>query len=514
MSLGTPVHANAPASPAGPGWLLRLPPRGVAVLFLIWLLSRWAFDAARELVPDEAYYWTWSRHLAASYLDHPPVIAYLIRLGTALIGNTELGVRCLAGILVAGAVLILTLATRRLVSDFHAASFVPIALLLSPMVAVVGSIVTPDTPACFFQSAALAAALGIFAPNTTGARHPMKWLMFGIAMGLALDSKYTSVLLGVAILLAMLSCAEGRRHFLTPWPWLAAVVTAAIFSPVIIWNARHHWASFRFQLWHGIGSGSASAWHNLVNYIGGQIAICTPVLLGVCLAALVIYWRRKSNPMHIRILLYAATVPLVFFGLSAIRRRVEANWPMFTYFPAIILFAIYLSENWGRRRVAWAELAVIVALVVTIVIHFPEAAWKISPRAGSPQWDNLFGWRDLAVRDVEPLRFDSPVFTADYEYASELSFYLPNQPEVRPLPDQARPTEFDFFGDQSPSASFPRVVLVRRLPRGYDPIPPWHPLGPQFVVTRIEDPSEYRDGRQIRRSLIEVYQRKEPDHRP
>ncbi len=34
-----------------------------------------------SLVPltnDEAYYWEWSRRLAAGYFDHPPAIAWLV----------------------------------------------------------------------------------------------------------------------------------------------------------------------------------------------------------------------------------------------------------------------------------------------------------------------------------------------------------------------------------------------------------------------------------------------------
>ncbi|MGD0540462.1 MAG: glycosyltransferase family 39 protein [Tepidisphaeraceae bacterium] len=511
MSLGTPLHARPLSSPAGrrdsPLWL---PPRGVVALFLIWLLTRWAVAALRELVPDEAYYWVWSRHLAASYLDHPPVIAWLIRLGTILLGGTELGVRCLMGVMTAGTVLILTVAARRVVGNARAASFVPIALLLSPMIAVVGSVATPDTPACFFQSAALASVLGIFAPSPGEGRRGLRWLMFGILMGLALDSKYTSVLLGVAVILALISCPEGRRHFLTPWPWLAAILAAAVFSPVIFWNARNHWASFQFQLRHGITSGDSAVWRNLLDYAGGQIAICTPVLLGVCLTGLAIYWRRKNNPMPIRILLFAATVPLLFFGWSATHRRVEANWPMFAYFPAVILFARYLAENWSPRRVFWAELAIITAFVATVAIHCPELFWKLSPKMGTPQWDNLFGWRDLATREVEPLRLDSPVFAADYGYAAELSFYLPTRPDVRPLADPTRATAFDFFGDQASPRSFARVVLVRRLPKGYDPPLPWPALGPDFSISNLSDPSEYRYGRQIRRSLIEVAVRRRP----
>ncbi len=183
---------------------------------------------------------------------------------------------------------------------------------------------------------------------------------------------------------------------------------------------------------------------------------------------------------------------------------------MFAYFPAIILFANYLAEKWSRPRVFWAELAIIVAVVPMIGIQFPELFWKISPKIGSPQWDNLFGWRDLAAQDVESVRLDSPVFTADYEYAAELTFYLPTQPEVRPLADPSRPTAFDFFGESALPQSFGRVVLVRRLPKGYDAPPAWPVLGPGFDIATLKDPSEYRYGRQIRRSLIEVLERNRP----
>ncbi len=49
--------------------------------------------AILPLSSDEAYYWLWSRHLAAGYYDHPPAIAFLIRAGTTLFGDTSLGVR-------------------------------------------------------------------------------------------------------------------------------------------------------------------------------------------------------------------------------------------------------------------------------------------------------------------------------------------------------------------------------------------------------------------------------------
>jgi hypothetical protein len=133
--------------------------------------------------------------------------------------------------------------------------------------------------------------------------------------------------------------------------------------------------------------------------------------------------------------------------------------------------------------------------------------WKVAPQVGSPQWDHLYGWKDLAQREVEPLRLDSPVFTGDYEYASELSFYLPTRPDVRPLPDASRPTAFDFFGVQTMPTDFNRVVLVRRLPKGYDPPPSWHALGSGYDYPMLKVASQYKEKRQIRNSLIEIAQR-------
>ena len=51
-----------------------------------------------DLRTDEAYYWTWSKESVLSFLDHPPMIAWFIRFGTAIFGDTNLGVR-FAGIL-------------------------------------------------------------------------------------------------------------------------------------------------------------------------------------------------------------------------------------------------------------------------------------------------------------------------------------------------------------------------------------------------------------------------------
>src|SRR5690606_35351211 len=67
--------------------------RQVVLITLLATVLRLALAASLPLVADEAYYWEWSRHLAYGYFDHPPAIAWLLAFGTALFGDTPLGVR-------------------------------------------------------------------------------------------------------------------------------------------------------------------------------------------------------------------------------------------------------------------------------------------------------------------------------------------------------------------------------------------------------------------------------------
>src|SRR4026207_2230569 len=70
-----------------------------------------------DLEFDEAHYWMWSERLAPAYFSKGPGIAFFIRATTALLGNTEFGVRFWSPILGAGAALLIYYFPRRLFSD-------------------------------------------------------------------------------------------------------------------------------------------------------------------------------------------------------------------------------------------------------------------------------------------------------------------------------------------------------------------------------------------------------------
>src|SRR3954453_241678 len=243
-----------------------LPVRSAALVWLALLAVfawRLAWDGTHPIVSDEAVYWTWSRHPAAGYLDHPPMVAYLIGLSTKCLGSTPLGVRFFAAAFACGSVGIVIALATRLLRDRRQAAWCGWLLMLSPLVAVLGTIITPDTPAIFFSCCALACAIAAVDPPISegletvpcgpGWRVPVLWLAFGAFVGLALLTKYTAVLLPASVAGALLTGRAGRAHLRRPWIYLAALVALVIFSPVLYWNCRHGWVSFQFQLNHGLG---------------------------------------------------------------------------------------------------------------------------------------------------------------------------------------------------------------------------------------------------------------------
>ena len=67
--------------------------RNTALVILALVAVRLVAAAFTPITFDEAYYWMWSKNLAGGYYDHPPMVAYVIRAGTMIAGDTELGVR-------------------------------------------------------------------------------------------------------------------------------------------------------------------------------------------------------------------------------------------------------------------------------------------------------------------------------------------------------------------------------------------------------------------------------------
>lgn len=364
--------------------------------------------AAAPLAPDEAYYWVWSRALAPGYLDHPPMIALWIAAGTALFGDTALGVRLLGPVGAALGSVLLFDAGRRL---FDARAGLAAVLLLNATLLLGAGAVTatPDTPLLLFWVAALWAV--VRAESSGDGRW---WLLTGLFAGGALLSKYTAGLLGIGLLLWLLLSA--RQWLATPWPWIGGVLAVLCFAPVIAWNAAHGWASFAKQGGRA-GDGGGQALKYLAELLGGQMGLATPIVFVLCVAGTVLAIRRVRDRRFA--LLAALILPgALLFTWQASGDRVQGNWPAILY-PAAALAAGALSAGWRR----WVKPAAALGFAITFAAYLQAAVAPFAlPRRYDPTLIRMGGFTALA----RSIAARHPAFVAgdDYGLVSQLAFTL------------------------------------------------------------------------------------------
>src|SRR5580700_7286563 len=199
--------------------------RNTALTVAALVLLRLVAAAWTPLTFDEAYYWIWSKNLALGYYDHPPGVALVIRLGTMIAGDTELGVRLVSILLALPMSYAVYRTAEILFGDRRIAASATILLNVTLMAAVGTLIVTPDSPLLVASSF----VLFFLAKVLETGRGPW-WLAVGAAVGAALVSKYTALLFGPAILIWLLVIPKQRRWLVSLWPYLGALVAFAIFA--------------------------------------------------------------------------------------------------------------------------------------------------------------------------------------------------------------------------------------------------------------------------------------------
>ncbi len=433
---------------------------------------RLVLAAIVPLFPDETYYWDWSRRLALGYFDHPPVLAYLVRAGTTLFGNTPFGVRVFAVLCGAGAGLAVAHAARALGGD-AAARLGAIVFTVMPLVAAGSVLATPDMPMLCAASWALYAvlrAIGLPAcahDDDTPADGPTAlrwWAVAGVAIGIAMDAKYTSVLVPAGVLVAFVVHGKLQNRFGQPGPYAAVAIAAAIVAPVLAWNAVNDWISFRFQFAHGLGAargGVPGALNRELELVGGQVGLVSPILFWFIVRAIRNAMRFSEDGFR-AVVAMTAVVPLAFFAYSATRRSVEANWPALAWIGAIVLLASDLPES--PRLRAWLGRGIVLAAALSAVVYVHVVVPILPLPAPRDQVAKAYGWDVVAdavarKRAATPLARgagqDETTFVAAerYQDASELAFHLRDHPQVYALNLTGRANQYDLwsqFKDDAP----------------------------------------------------------------
>jgi undecaprenyl-diphosphatase len=394
------------------------------------------------LIPDEANYWQWSRYLDLGYYDHPPMIAWTIWLATQLFGQTEFAVRLptVLGITLASAYLCLLTARW-----FSWRTALQVALVSQALLLLNGAalIATPD--GLLLPCWAAACCHAARAAEEDQLRH---WLLTGLWFGLGLLSKYTMLLFLPSLFCALLCTGAYRKRLLSWQPWLGLLAGLSLFTPVLVWNARHDWVTFRHVLFQGgVSSPTSFTLRYLAEFFGSQAGLLSPVIFLFILAAWVQGWRSSLPQERVSFLFWLSLPGFAVFSLLALHVRIYGNWPAPAYLTALLLAtALYADRCWWRFGVSLAM--VVSAAILLHLLHpvLPIRAERDRIASETKGWDKLARKVSKALREMKRPE-QTFVFGLRYQLASELAFYMEGQPRTVSVNRWTRPNVYDFWFD-------------------------------------------------------------------
>src|SRR5215813_5333785 len=134
-----------------------------------------------------------------------------------------------------------------------------------------------------------------------------------------------------------------RKWLLRKEPYLALFLSLVIFSPVILWNYQHQWASFAFQFGRRVlGQEMINpvryARHSLIEFLGIQLGAIFPTFLAVLVLsfAVALYFTIKDQGSRWKFCLFFSFPILVFFAVYSIGSAVNVDWPLPGYLALLI----------------------------------------------------------------------------------------------------------------------------------------------------------------------------------
>ena len=441
--------------------------RNAVVLIIIAAsLVRIVFAAMVGLGVDESYIAGVSRQFALSYFDHPPLHIWLVGGWAKLVGSENPLLLRLPFIALFAVSTWLMFRLTALAYGDRAGLWAALALNLAPIFSLSsGSWILPDGPLLLFAliSAWFVARIVLVEPAPP--RPLLGWLAAGLAGGLALLSKYLAIFLFAGVGLFLLTSRAHRRMLGTAGPWLGLLVAALIFSPVLIWNMTHQWASFAFQGRRGLPAGMDLNW--LVQDIGGQFLYLLPwiavPLIYVLVRALLAGPKERAGWFFACL----SIGPIAVFALLGFVAQVLPHWPSIGWlfvFPLLGDLLARLASTHGRalRWTAATTAAFLLALLGAVASH-AMTGWigrAVPELAANDPMLELLDWRELkpALESRGLVQPGTVIATVNWIDAGKVNLALGGEMPVLCLSRDAR--QFAFLHDEGKFVGRDAIIVA------------------------------------------------------
>ena len=410
---------------------------------------------------DETYYWLWSKKLGFSYFDHPPMVAYMIKM-TTLFSDDPMFVRLSAVLMVSGSAYLLYALAKKMF-DVQVATYTFYVFLSSILILVGSTLITPDIPQMFFWVLMLYSAYVYLDED-----NKKYALLTGLAGGALLLSKYTGILPIFTLVIYVL--IYKREKFKDPYLYLAVLLALLVFSPVLYWNYQHDFISFTFQLQHGVETAEkVFRTKEFFSFIGLQFALFHPFYL-LPLLYFIIRDRERFEQKKVYLLLPFLFV-LLFFTYNAAFKEANAQWAAGAYLSAAVLLGYYIAK-YKATKLLMAGVALSTFLL--IVLKTPLGDYIVPIERLHLRLGHIDKFKEeIAAMDLNMSEYNY-LLVDDY-HGSEVAYFFDHGYNVLVLSD-ARFSQFNIWRSDeqnismaSPLTTIPslgKVIMISRS-QGY-----------------------------------------------
>ena len=415
-----------------------------AGVFLLHLLTANRYGYFR----DELYYAACGQHLAWGYVDQAPLIAVISWFARRLLGDSLYALRFFPALSAAAKVLLTAWMVREFRGRRFAQLLAAVVVFFCPIYLTMDSFLSMNSFEPLFWIGCVAVAIRI-----ANGGSPRLWLLFGVIAGVGILNKHSTLLFGLAFLLALL-ITSGTRYLRNPWIWAGALIAFLFFLPNLLWEIRLRFPTIEVLQNAARLKNAPVSWYG---FIGEQALLVHPLASGVVLAGLWFFFRSREGRAY-RFLGW--TYLLILAEMLILKGRIYYVAPIYP-----MLFAagaVWIENQLERRSWEWARQAILIPLTVGGIVAAPLAL-PILPVEAAASYSNFWDIHKVRVENYDSGRL--PQFFADM-------FGWPNQAKVvasvyRSLPseDRAHCTilagnygeagAIDYFG---PSYGLPRAV--------------------------------------------------------
>ena len=389
---------------------------------------------------DELYYIACARHLDFGYVDQPPLSILLLRLSEVLLGQSLFAIRLLPALAGAATVALTGVLARELGGRKWAVALACAGSLCALFNLAVGNFFSMNAFEPLFWIGSVYLLVRIINHGSA-----TLWIWFGAVIGFGLENKHSTAFFAAGIFVALLLTPE-RRYFVQKWIWLGGFIAFTIALPNIVWEARHHWATY--ELLNNIAHSNKNVALSPVQFIAEQAAFMNPGTLPLWLAGL--FWLFGSrNGRRYRAIGITYLVTLAeFIVLHGKSYYLAPAYPMLFAAGGVAIERSFTVRVTWLKPVLLATMLVAGALFAPVIvpilppdrlvaymkaIHFEPPRTETSHTAALPQiFADQFGWREmvgsvaLVYHHLRPEdRKRAAIFCQNYGEAGAIDFFGP-----------------------------------------------------------------------------------------